>query len=183
MEENDDIQIDSGSDLDDSVVSEEHQVDAIKKLKEKLKVAEEKARESLNDLQRAKADFVNMRKRDEEDKQNFIKFAKSSLIEDLMPVLDALQLALAHGDPAKDGAGKGSEQIYSLLSKILKQNGLEEINPSKEVFDPMYHEAVGMIATENEEEDHKILEVMSKGYILSGKVIRPAKVRIGEFKN
>ena len=175
MEENDDIQIDSGSDLDDSVVAEEHQGEAIKKLKEKLKDAEEKAKEYLNDLQRAKADFVNMRKRDEEDKMSFIKFAKAGLVEELIPVLDALQSAITHGD-------KGSEQIYSLFTKTLKQNGLEEIDPREETFNPMYHEAVGMITTEKKEEDHKILEVMSKGYILSGKVIRPAKVRIGELK-
>lgn len=173
VEENDDIQIDSESDLDDSVLAEEHQGDALKKLKEKLKEAEAKAKEYLDDLQRAKADFVNMRKRDEEDKASFVKYANSSLVESLIPVLDALSSAIAHGD-------KGIEQTYNLLLKTL---GLEEENPLGKTFNPSEHEAIGMKEVENKEDDHKVLEVVQKGYILSGKTLRPAKVRIGEYKN
>jgi molecular chaperone GrpE len=173
MQDNDEIQIDSESDLDDSVLAEEHQGDTIKKLKERLKDSEEKAKNSLDELQRAKADFINMRKRDEEAKSEFLKFANMGLIEGLVPVLDALSSAIAHGD-------KGVEQTYSLLVKTL---GLSELDPKGETFDPSFHEAIGIIETDKKEEDHKILEVVQKGYILSGKVIRPAKVRIGEFKN
>ena len=72
VEENDDIVID-GDDLDDSVVAEEHQADAIKKLKAKLKEAEAKAKEYLDGWQRSQADFVNLRKRDEEERENHIE--------------------------------------------------------------------------------------------------------------
>ena len=172
MRENDDIQIDSEADIDDSVVAEEAQGETIKKLREKLKVAEGKAKEYLDSWQRAQADFVNLRKRDEEAKQEFVKFANSGLVEDLIPVFDALTSAMSHGE-------KGVEPIYSLFNKILKKRGLEEVNPLGEMFDPKHHEAMGMIKTEKESEDHKILEVLQKGYILEGKTIRPAKVRIG----
>ena len=175
MQKNDDIQIDSESDLDDSVLAEEHQGDTIKKLREKLKAAEEKAKEYLNELQRAKADFVNLRKRDEDDRVEFIKFAKSDVVSELIPVLDSFTLAEAHGD-------EGSKPIHKQLLKILKTHGLEEVNPLHEVFDPKHHEAIGVVETENPEEDNQILEVVQKGYILSGKTLRPAIVKTGEYK-
>lgn len=165
----DDIQFDKEN-LDDSVLAEEHQGDQVKRLKEKLKAAEDKAKEYLDGWQRAQADFVNIRKRDEEAKQEFLKFAKADIILQLMPVLDSLELAGEHAGP-----------VRKQLLQILKQNGLEELDPKGEVFDPRLHEAVGSVKTEDKNEDHKILEVMQKGYILSGKIIRPAKVRIGEW--
>ncbi len=158
------------SDLDDSVVEEEFSRDKIKKMKEKLKEAESKAKEYLDGWQRAQAEFVNLRKRDEEGRQDFLKFANAKLIEELMPVIDSLELSGGHAEP-----------IYKQLMQILKQNGLEELSPVGAPFDPREHEAIGVVATAKPEEDHKVLEVMQKGYILSGKIIRPAKVRIGEL--
>lgn len=175
-DENDVVFDNSAENLDDSVVAEEHMGDTVKKLREKLRSAEEKAKEYLDSWQRAQAEFVNIRKRDEEAKAEFVKFASSQFVEDLMPVLDALESAVAHGD-------RGVEQTLNLFQKILKQHGLEASNPIGEVFDPRFHEAIAMVATTDESEDHKILEVLQKGYILSGKIIRPAKVKVGEFKN
>lgn len=170
-DEEKDIELDK-EDIDDSVIAEEHAGDQVKKLKEKVRAAEDKAKEYLDGWQRAQADFVNIRKRDEEAKLEFLKFAKSDLIEQLMPVLDSLSLAGGH-----------AEVIYKQLLQILKQNGLEEMNPVGEQFDPRLHESIGSIETEKKDEDHKILDVMQKGYILQGKIIRPAKVRIGEYDN
>lgn len=184
--------------LDDSVIAEEYQTGEIKKLKIKLKDVEAKAKEYLDGWQRAQADFVNLRKRDEEAKKEFMKFANTSLVEDLLPVLDSFGLALARvseelDSPAHDQASghsrpdqvlprEGVEMIYKQLLQILRQKGLEESNPEGEMFDPKLHESVGAIPVEDEKEDHKILEVVQKGYILSGKILRPAKVRIGEYK-
>ncbi len=173
-EQEKDIELDTDN-VDDSVLEEEHMGDKIKQLKEKVKAAEEKAKEHLDGWQRAQAEFVNIRKRDEEARQEFLKFATSHLIEDLMPTLDALSLAVSHGE-------KGVEQIQKLLIQALKQNGLEELDPVGKPFDPREHEAIGVVATMKPDEDHKVLEVMQKGYILSGKIIRPAKVRIGELQ-
>lgn len=161
-------------DLDDSVVAEEHAGEQIKKLKGKLADAEAKAKEYLDGWQRSQADFVNLRKRDEEAKIEFIKFANVDMVSQLVPVLDSLELSLPHGN-------KELEAVYRQLLSILKQNGLEELNPAGETFNPQQHEAVGVMPTDKKEDDHKILEVMQKGYILQGKIIRPAKVRIGEY--
>jgi molecular chaperone GrpE len=175
-DENDDITLDSEEGIDDSVLAEEAQIDAVKKLKQKLKDAEAKAKENLDNWQRAQAEFLNLRKRDEESKAEFLKFAGARIIEDLIPVLDSFNIALSQGH-------SDFEPLYNQLIGILKSHGLEESNPIGETFDPSTHEALGMIQTDNKEDDHKVLEVLQKGYLLGGKVIRPAKVRIGELIN
>src|SRR3989338_4248507 len=167
-EENEDIVIE---DDPDSTAP----VEAQKKLREKLKEAEEKAKEYLDGWQRSQADFVNLRKRDEEAKVEFLKFANADLVYQLVPVLDSLELSLPHGN-------KELEAIYRQLLSILKSNGFEESNPIGEEFSPRLHESIGTIETSKKEEDHKVLEVVQKGYILHGKIIRPAKVKIGELK-
>ncbi|MDB5194060.1 MAG: GrpE protein molecular chaperone GrpE [Parcubacteria group bacterium] len=171
--EEEDIQLDKEG-IDDSVIAEEAQGETIKKLRQKVKDAEGKAKEHLDNWQRAQAEFVNLRKRDEEAQTQFVKFAKGEVLSELIPVLDALSSAVSHGE-------KSVEPIQNLFLKILKQHGLEEIDPLGEAFDPRLHEAVGVIPTTKEDEDHKVLEVFQKGYIMSGKTLRPAKVRIGEF--
>jgi molecular chaperone GrpE len=174
-DEHDDIQLDNEG-LDDSVLAEEHMGDTVKKLREKLKGAEDKAKEYLDSWQRAQAEFVNIRKRDEEAKADFLKFAKSDILEELIPVLDSFELSLRHGS-------KDTEPIYNQFLKVLRDHGLAEINPLGETFNPKMHEALGMIPTDKMEDDHKVLEVFQKGYMLIDRVIRPAKVRIGEYKS
>lgn len=173
-EENDDIELDTETGIDDSVLAEKAQGGTIKKLKEKLKEAETKAKENLDNWQRAQADFVNLRKRDEEAKTEFLKFAKAGMIAEMIPVLDSFNQAIAHGH-------KDVEPIYGQMMQILKQNNLEELDPLGEPFNPSLHEAVGSIETDKEDEDHKILEVFQKGYSLDGRVLRPTKVRIGTY--
>lgn len=175
QDEQDDIILDTETGIDDSVLTEENQGDTIKKLKEKVKSAESKAKEHLDNWQRAQADFVNLRKRDEESKMDFLKYAKADVILELIPVLDSFTQGIAHGQ-------KELEPIYTQLLQILKQNGLDESNPIGETFNPSQHEAVGMIETDKQEDDHKVLEVFQRGYLLGAKVLRPAKVRIGEYK-
>jgi molecular chaperone GrpE len=174
-DEHEDFELDKEN-LDDSVLEEEYSADKVKKLKEKLKVAEAKAKEYLDGWQRCQAEAVNARKRDEEGRAEFAKFAKADTIEQLMPVLDSLELSLPHGN-------KELEAVYKQLMQILKANGLEEDNPKGKPFDPRQHESIGIVATNDEGEDGKILEVLQKGYILQGRIIRPAKVRVGEFNN
>ena len=107
-------------------------------------------------------------------KADFLKFANSNLVIQLMPVLDSFELSLPHGN-------KELEVIYKQLLAILKVNDLTQDFPVGEKFDPRFHESIGTVPVENKEDDHKILEVIQKGYILSGKIIRPAKVKIGEY--
>ncbi len=159
--------------LDDSVVEEEYQGDAVKKLKEKLKVAEEKAKEYLDGWQRERADVANARRRDEESRKEFVKFVSEGLVMELIPVLDSFDMALAHGS-------KEVEPVRKQLLSVLKNHGLEDFEPMGEGFDPHRHESVGTVSAEKKGDEDKVLEVVQKGYILSGKIIRPAKVKIGQ---
>ena len=121
MDEEKDIELDKEG-LDDSVVADEHAGDAIKKLKEKLKEAEAKAKEYLDGWQRAQADFVNIRKRDDEAKVEFLKFANSDLIFQLLPVLDSLELSLPHPSTSSTGSPQASSgQVATGLEVIYKQ--------------------------------------------------------------
>lgn len=176
QDENEDISLERDEDLDDSVVALESQGESIKKLREKLKTAEDKAKEYLDSWQRTQADFVNIRRRDEEAKQEFLKFANFKLLEELIPVLDSFNIALSAGH-------SDLEPLYSQLISVLKGRGLEELEPLGQEFRPEEHEALGIVNTDKKEEDQKVLEVLQKGYRLNGRVVRPAKVKVGEFKD
>ena len=169
-----DVQIDTDTELDDSVIAEESLQETIKKLRERLKKCESEKQEYLAGWQRDKADFINTRRRENEAREELVKFANESLIEDLLPALESFELAISHGE-------KGIVPVYNQFLQILKRRGLEEENPTGRPFDPHHHESVGIINTKNKDDDHKVLEVVQKGYSLNGKTIRPAKVKIGEY--
>ncbi len=170
--------------LDDSVVAEESTAETIKKLREKLKKASEEKQEYLTGWQRAKADLINARKRDEADRGEFMKFANERLIESIIPVMESFDLAMGNKE-AWEKADKnwriGVEYIYSQLKKALSDSGLEEINPIGLPFDHARDEAAEYTPTGNEKDHHKVLAVIQKGYTLNGKSLRPPKVKVGEF--
>ncbi|HVS79740.1 MAG TPA: nucleotide exchange factor GrpE, partial [Candidatus Paceibacterota bacterium] len=159
--------------------------DALAELKEKLKASEAKAAEYLTDLQRMKAEFVNLRKRDEDEKKELVKYSNEKLILELLPVLDSFEMAFANKE-AWEKADKnwrvGVEYIHSQLVGIFEKHGVRTIDPLGEKFDPARDTPVEMVSTENESDDHKIIAVMQKGYSLNGKEIRSPKVKVAEYK-
>ncbi|KND47799.1 MAG: molecular chaperone GrpE [Parcubacteria bacterium C7867-002] len=180
-----DITIESDDTLDDSVIAEESMGETIKKLRERLKKSDAEKQEYLTGWQRAKADMVNARKRDDEERKEFMKFANGRLIEDLLPVLESFDMAMGNKE-AWEKADKnwriGVEYIYSQLKKALLDNGLEEIDPLNEKFDHAKHEAASYEPVTDAKLDHSIIAVIQKGYSLNGKVLKVPKVKVGEFK-
>jgi molecular chaperone GrpE len=170
--------------LDDSVVAEEVAGDTIKKLREKLKQAEAEKQEYLTGWQRAKADMVNARKRDDEERKEFTKYANENLIADLMPVLDSFDMAMGNRE-AWEKADKnwrmGVEYIYSQLVKALTDNGLKEIDPKGEKYDHALHEAISNEPVTDEKQGGMIIAVIQKGYSLNGKLLKVPKVKVGEY--
>ncbi len=140
------------------------------RLKEKLKEAEDKAKEYLDSWQRAQADFVNLRKRDEEEMKNREKYAAGSFINEVIPVLQSLEIA--------SGVDKNAEAIYSQLNAVMKKIGVSVIDPMGEKFDPNLHEAIKTTKTDEKEKDHTVSEVLEKGFMLHDRVLRPAKVAV-----
>ncbi len=171
------------AEADESVIAEEATGDAIKKLREKLKKVEAEKGEYLTGWQRAKADLINARKRDEETSRDLARFANERLINELIPVLDSFEMAMANKE-AWEKADKnwrvGVEYIAQQLKKVLEDNGLVEVNPLGQSFNTTDHEAVGHDAVTDKSQEGKITTVISKGYSLNGKVIKVPKVRIGE---
>lgn len=181
----DEVTIEQDENLDDSVVAEESAQETIKKLREKLKKAVEEKQEYLTGWQKDKAEFLNARKRDEGDKKEFVKFAKAGVIEELIPVLDSFDMARANKtawESVDNNWRAGVEHIHSQFLKTLEDNGLKIVDPIGENYNPSIHEAMELIETKDEAEDGKILMVVNKGYNLNGKVIRPPKVKVGEYK-
>ena len=157
---------------------------ALDKLRQKLKTTEAEKQEYLDGWQRAKADFINSRKRDADLQADIVKFANENLITDIIPVLDSFDMAMQNKE-AWEKAPKdwrmGVEYIYSQLLSVLGQNGLKQSDPAGQTFDPKLHDAVDTVPTESASEDGKILEVLQKGYSLNDKQIRSAKVKTGKF--
>ena len=170
---------------DDSIQAEENAAETIKKLREKLKSTEKERMEYLTGWQRAKADLINARKRDEEDRKEFTRFANERLIEGIVPVLESFELAMGNKE-AWEKADKnwrtGVEYIYSQLKKALEESGLTELRPLNQKFDHALHEAASYEPVTDEKLDHVVLRVIQNGYYLNGMLMRPAKVVVGEFK-
>lgn len=152
-------------------------------LKTKLKEAEEKAASYLDSWQRDKADFINIRKRDEQAQKEFIKFANEKLILEIIPVLDSFDMALLNKEALKNVPNewlKGVEYIHSQLISVLENNGVKRIYPLHEKFDPTRDEAMTTVKVENEKDEDKVMEIIQTGYEYNGKIIRTVKVKVGE---
>lgn len=176
------------SDEVDDIVSEEDENTPrlIAKLRDKLKACESEKQENLNGWQRAKADFVNFKKRSEEENRELVKFANGRLIEEIIPVLESFEMAFSNKkvwESLPEVWRKGVEYINNQLLSILKGNGLEELMPLNGVkFDPNIHIAESSKEVFDKEKDNVIIQVLKKGYALNGKIIIPPKVVVAEYK-
>ena len=127
----------------------------------------------LDRLRRAQADFENSRKRLQRDAEVRAAAVAGRLVEDLLPVLDSCDGAMAHGEA-------GVEPIFAALLQTLEKSGLERIDPSGDVFDPNRHEAV-MHEPSGEGDDPAlsvVVDVLRIGYAWKGRVVRAAMVKV-----
>ncbi len=134
-------------------------------------------------LQRTQADFVNYRRRNEEDKSNFVKYATSDIVEQVLPVMDNFALAAKHV-PAEIESNSwviGVKAIEKQLEQVLLANGLTRVETVGLQFDPTKHEALGE-TTDALQGDGVITSEEAPGYLLNGKLIRPAKVMVNKLK-
>ncbi len=125
---------------------------------------------------RLMADFQNYKRRVEKEKSNIYAYANEEIVNDLLDVLDNFERALEH-ETDDISFKEGMDMIFGQLKDVLTGSGVEEIKAVGEVFDPNFHNAVMTEDTE-EVESGKVSEVLQKGYILKGKVIRPAMVKV-----
>jgi len=131
---------------------------------------------------RLQAEFDNFRKRTMKEKAELIKSGGESVLVSIIPVVDDFERALQlMKNVANDDAGKlGTQLIYNKFSEFLKQNNIKEIDALNQDFDVDLHEAITKIPAPSDEMKGKVVDVVQKGYLLNDKVIRFAKVVIGE---
>ena len=151
------------------------------KAEEKSPNYEEKFKEVNDKFLRLHAEFDNYRKRTNKERIDLIKYASEDVVKSMLTIIDDLERAIKsmEGNETAQPFIEGTTLIFNKFKNILIQKGLEEIKTTNEVFNTDFHEAITNISVENEEQKGKIVEVIEKGYMLNGKVIRFAKVVVG----
>lgn len=131
---------------------------------------------------RQAAEFDNYRKRVLKEKSELIQNGGESVISSLLPIIDDFERALQNMKKSDDTAAlkEGVELIYQKFMKTLESNGLKTIETKEANFNTDFHEAVAMIPAPNDESKGKVVDCVQKGYKLNDKVIRHAKVAVGQ---
>jgi molecular chaperone GrpE len=170
---------DSGEDL-----AQGNATDKIHTLRKKIIELEKEKQSFLDGWQRQKADYVNLKKRTEEEHAELSRFVRETLIADLLPVLESFDMAFANKEAwekVDSNWRAGVEYIHKQFLETLTGYGLIEVNPIGEVFDPQVHTAVADISTNNSELDHTVAAVVQKGYRVGDKLIRSPRVHVFSF--
>ena len=152
------------------------------KLAQELEKANEQIEEQKDKYLRLSAEFDNYRKRTMKEKAELILNGGEKSLSSILPIVDDFERALKNMETATDVAAvkEGVELIYNKFMSVLGQNGVKVIETKEQPLDTDYHEAIAVIPAPNEALKGKILDCVQTGYILNDKVIRHAKVVVGE---
>lgn len=128
------------------------------------------------------AEFDNFRKRTLKEKSELIKNAAEGVFKGLLPIVDDFERAIKASENSDDVAGlkEGMDLIYKKLKKFMEQNGVKEMDPEDREFDADRHEAISAVPVADESQKGKILDTVEKGYTINDKVLRHAKVVVGQ---
>jgi molecular chaperone GrpE len=146
-------------------------------LEEELEAAQQEANDYKDKYLRAQAEMANFKKRLERRYEEQVEEEKKHLLLKFLSVADNLERALNHGDLSDDGLRDGIQLTYQELQHLLAQEGVEQIEPEGQPFDPSYHEAVAIVPNPEAEADTVVAEVQ-KGYLYRDQLLRPAKVHV-----
>jgi len=138
---------------------------------------EEKSAENYEKYLRAMADLENFKKRAAKEKQDMIKYGNEALIKDLLPIMDGMDRALEYSEQSDDFTSfkEGLQILQTQFCRCLEKHGAEAVDALNQPFDPHLHEALMMVESADHEANH-VVSQMEKGYLLHGRLIRPAKV-------
>jgi len=128
---------------------------------------------------RLQAEFLNFKKRTEKEKSNLYKFANEKLFEDLLPLMDNMERALASTENGSDGIVDGLKMIKKSLDDLFTKNDVVAIESIGQPFDPELHHAVMSDESDDHEAEH-VIEEFQKGYKLNEKVIRHSMVKVSK---
>ena len=145
-------------------------------LRTELASAQQERAELLDKLQRAQAEFENIRKRLQKDKDDVVRYAASDTIRSLLPVVDDFERAIA-AEGVPGDVKQGLELIHRRIFEVFQRAGLTAIE-EHDSFDPNLHFAVDRAPATEEQSDHQILEVYQKGYRFKDRLLRASMVKV-----
>lgn len=146
----------------------------------KLQEKEKEGLQNYDRYLRAVAELDNYRKRAAREKADAIKYGNENLIKDILPLMDSLDRAVEHASCNQDdfeAFRKGLELIRSQFQSCLQKYGVEQVDTTGSEFDPNFHEALMQVESENHE-NNQVVQELEKGYLLNGRLLRPAKVSV-----
>ena len=143
----------------------------------------EAAQKQIDDLKRqvsyAQSDFQNYRRRKDEEQRDIVRFAKSELIRELLPVIDNFERAMQAAEKTQsfEALIGGVNGTFKQMDSFLHKAGLTKIEALGKEFDPNYHDAIGQVESD-EYPANAVAEELQRGYLLNDKVLRPALVKV-----
>lgn len=161
---------------------EQAEMNEIDSLTKQLAEEKEKLEKEKKEYMFLMAEFDNFRKRTLKEKSEIIKNASENVLKGLLPIVDDFERGL---DAIKESEGaeavkEGMVLIYNKLVKFLEQNQVKAIDSTGKAFDPELHEAIAMVPTDDEKLKGKVIDTPTKGYTINDKVLRYAKVAVGQ---
>ncbi len=161
----------------EATVTADDTVDETSKLAEELATARAEADESRDKMLRMAAELENFKKRTAREKETSLRYAEENILKELLPTLDNLEMAVQQGQGGENGNAllEGVEMTIKGLRTCLEKFGLQAIESVGQVFDPNFHEALAMEASE-EFENNTVLKEFQKGYMYKERLLRAAKV-------
>ncbi|HEX7370217.1 MAG TPA: nucleotide exchange factor GrpE [Rhodanobacteraceae bacterium] len=153
--------------------------DELETLSRQLAEAETNLAGMRETLLRERADLDNQRKRMQRDLEQSLKFGNEKLLRDLLPVYDGLESGLAVQTADVASMREGLSLTLKALLKIAEGNGLEQVDPIGQPLDPERHHAVSMVDAPGKQPG-TVVSVMQKGYVLNGRLLRPALVAVAK---
>lgn len=154
----------------------------VEELSQKLEEAEQKATENWDKVLRIQAEMENLKRRTQKDLENAHKFALENFAKELLTVVDSLELGLqaAIGDsPEVQKFREGSELTLKQFEAVFSKFNIEVVNPLGQSFDPELHQAMAMQPSADAE-PNSVINVFQKGYVLNGRLLRPAMVVVAK---
>lgn len=140
----------------------------------------EKENADLRDaLQRERADTENQRRRMQRDVEQKLRKANEGVLGELLPVCDNLEQGLLAETDNVDALREGMQMTLKSLDKVMAEQGVEKVDPEGETFDPEKHEAMSTVPT-NEQDPDTVVTVIQNGYLLNGRLLRPARVMVAK---
>ena len=153
----------------------------IAELKKEIDEKDNKLNDYIDTLQRKQAEFENYKKRILREQSKSKTLANMDLIKNLLPILDDLEKVIISKENKDEVKAiiDGIDIIYKEFDQVLNKEGVKEVYPEGEMFDPRYHHALIQFESD-ENEEGTVLEVLQKGYLLNNTLLRPATVKVSK---